>query len=62
MEVSKGALASFEYEKILELLVPFCFCPATRERARALLPLEPEVLPLHLEAMRELRDLIRFVR
>ncbi len=60
MEVSKSALASFEYDRILELLVPLCSCPATQERARALLPLAPETLPLHLEVMRELRDLIRF--
>lgn len=60
MEISWEILKSFEYDKILELLVALCICPATKERAQNLLPLPADFLPEYLETVRELQELLRF--
>lgn len=60
MEISWEILKSFEYDKILELLVTLCICPATKERAQNLLPFPADSLPEYLEMVRELQELLRF--
>ncbi|MCS7241736.1 endonuclease MutS2 [Candidatus Caldatribacterium sp.] len=60
MRISWEILMSFEYDKVLDLLAEFCVCSATKERARALLPLSAAELPTYLEIVRELQELLRF--
>ncbi len=60
MKVSWKTLSNFEYHRILEELASLCLCPATQERARNLLPLSPDILPSHLEEVKETQDLIKF--
>lgn len=59
MKISREILSSFEYDRILELLVGFCACEATKEKVQNLM-LSADALPSYLEMIQELQNLLRF--